>query len=602
MNSKTLLIKHFGFRDFRPGQKDIVQSILQGRDVLALMRTGGGKSICFQVPAMGMQGTCLVISPLISLMRDQVNGLKKHGIQAECINSQMDSRERACVQRRLLAGEIKFLYVAPERILSEDFFDMLKQISISFIVVDEAHVITEWGDGFRPSYVLAMEKLNELEKIIGLNRNDTSYRLQKCAFSASIIEEARDVIAERVGLVREKRFITSFERKNISLSVVPYSKDRASKLTQLISSLNEAPAASTIIYAGYRRECENLSERLSVRGFEAAYYHAGMPKEKRNAAMASFMSGQTKIIVCTSAFGMGIDKKNVRRVFHWSLPSSLEDMYQEMGRAGRDGDQSTHIVFYSEFEVRRAGDVVRDTYPESDALRKLYMFIRIFSNKNQTTIIEEDAQFLSDIIGSPVTKGNIPDLFNHLSRSGYLQLIPSSSANANQNNKKQRVFEIVQDNNVPNFEHVQRLAEAARVKFDKLQTYLKLQSCRNYFLLEYLGEPGLSNHPTQCTHCDNCKNLAEDKTSLLTIEKVNVAKPPDPTNQSTVKRLTGLRDAYARKHKIPANRVMSSTTISNIANASPSTEQELRAIGVSDIAIKYLGRTVLKIIEEQRLI
>ncbi len=160
----------------------------------------------------------------------------------------------------------------------------------------------------------------------------------------------------------------------------------------------------------------------------------------------------------------------------------------------------------------------------------------------------------------------------------------------------------MQDNNVPNFEHVQRLAEAARVKFDKLQTYLKLQSRRNYFLLEYLGEPGLSNHPTQCTHCDNCKNLAEDKTSLLTIEKVNVAKPPDPTNQSTVKRLTGLRDAYARKHKIPANRVMSSTTISNIANASPSTEQELRAIGVSDIAIKYLGRTVLKIIEEQRLI
>lgn len=593
MNSHTILEKYFGFRDFRPGQRQIVESISKGRDVFALMQTGGGKSLCFQVPALSLEGTCLVICPLISLMNDQVKQLKRKRIEAEYLNSQQDYKERKGVENKLTEGKLKFLYVAPERFLTESFFDLIKQINISMIVFDEAHVITEWGEGFRPGYILALHKIKELERFHKQRLLNPSFRFQKVVLSASIIANARKDIIEKTALVRPAEFIYSFARPNIHLRVIHYHREHKDKLTLLCQDIKSTPNAPIIVYAATRKECEAVAGKLSVRNINATFYHAGMPTTSRKQKMQLFMKEKVDVIVCTSAFGMGIDKSNVRKVYHWNLPSTIEDMYQEMGRAGRDGMKSEHIVFYDEHDIEIAKQRLLRNYPTSEAVNKMHQFISIYSAKSNESTIEENKEFLADIVGTPITKETVSSTLDHLLRVGFLTEF-RQAVNPNSETDKKRIFEINLNVDDIQLDSVDKRFNAATIKLQRLAEYFSTEGCRSKKILSYLGEPKLERMPHTCGYCDVC---IAPKRSLPSSQTVTLKEKT--SNDNTYKRLKGLVTAFAKEKKIPTNVIVPPALLSKLSASSAKTEDDLKAIGLSDKTIKSIGKSLLKIISEK---
>ncbi len=328
---KTMLKKHFGYEEFRPLQKEIIELILTGRDCIVLMPTGGGKSLCFQLPALMLEGVAVVVSPLISLMKDQVDALRTNGIEADFINSTLSQNEISDVMDRAKTGKMKILYVAPERFSVFGFENFLREFKISLIAIDEAHCISEWGHDFRPDYrnlKLLRKKFSEIPII---------------ALTATATEKVREDIVKQLDLVDPQVFISSFNRPNLSYEVLPKKDSFKSILALLENHRNE----SVIIYCFSRNDTENMVTNLNKYGFKAATYHAGLDVNKRIDNQEKFIRDEINIIVATIAFGMGIDKPDVRLVIHHSLPKSVEGYYQETGRAGRDGLPARCVLFFS---------------------------------------------------------------------------------------------------------------------------------------------------------------------------------------------------------------------------------------------------------------
>lgn len=326
-----LLKSHFGFDEFRPRQKEIVASVLSKTDTLVLMPTGGGKSLCYQLPALCFDGLTLVISPLISLMKDQVDALKANGIAAEFISSGLAPSEITRVQAQAKRGPLKLLYVAPERLAMSGFRGFLRTLNINLIAIDEAHCISEWGHEFRPDY-----------RNLKLLRGDFP-NVPVIALTATATERVRQDIIDQLGLAKGKSYVSSFNRPNLSYEVRP----KKDALNLLLSLLEKHRGEPTIIYRFSRKDTEELAAELSERGFKALPYHAGLDASIRSAHQEQFSRDQASIIVATIAFGMGIDKPDIRLVVHYDLPKSLEGYYQETGRAGRDGLPSECVLFYS---------------------------------------------------------------------------------------------------------------------------------------------------------------------------------------------------------------------------------------------------------------
>ncbi len=328
---EDLLKKYFGYDRFRPLQEEIISCVLSGRDSLVLMPTGGGKSLCYQLPALRLDGVTLVISPLIALMKDQVDALKAGGIPAEFINSALTYAETARVQTQAQRGSLKILYLAPERLALPDFRNFLNTLKISLVAVDEAHCISEWGHDFRPDY-----------RALGALRRSLP-TTPFIALTATATEQVRNDILTQLALVEPQQFVASFDRPNLRYDVRP--KERAfDRLTQL---LRERRDESVIIYCFSRKDTEDLSQRLRDEGFEALPYHAGLDRETRRKNQERFIRDEVNIIAATIAFGMGIDKPNIRLIVHQELPKTLEAYYQQTGRAGRDGLPSDCVMFYS---------------------------------------------------------------------------------------------------------------------------------------------------------------------------------------------------------------------------------------------------------------
>ncbi|MBD3299946.1 MAG: DNA helicase RecQ [Candidatus Moranbacteria bacterium] len=334
---KDLLKKYFGFDDFRPMQKEIIDEVIKKKDVLVLMPTGGGKSLCYQLPALKMEGLTLVVSPLIALMKDQVDSLKANGIGAEFINSSLRFEEIKQIEQAVFRGEVKILFVAPERLSSSYFFDWLKRLEVCLIAIDEAHCISEWGHDFRPHY-----------RSLKIFKQEFA-RVPLIALTATATYEVREDIKKQLGLKEPKVFISSFNRENLKLSIFP--KRRA--FDKLVGLIEKHKDESVIVYCFSRRETEEIAESLKLAGFSAMAYHAGLEREVRQEVQENFIRDKTKIIVATIAFGMGIDKPDVRLVVHYSFPKTLESYYQEIGRAGRDGMESEGVLFYSYGDVRK---------------------------------------------------------------------------------------------------------------------------------------------------------------------------------------------------------------------------------------------------------
>jgi ATP-dependent DNA helicase RecQ len=333
--AEIALKKHFGYDNFHPTQVKAIKSVLGKKDTFVLMPTGGGKSICYQIPALVLKGTTIVVSPLIALMKDQVDGLQAYGISAEFLNSSLDYNQQADITDRLLKGDIKILYVSAERLVSPEFNNILKKIKPNLFAIDEAHCISAWGHDFRPDYT----KLSNLKTMFP--------KVPIIALTATADESTRKDILAQLELDNPKQLVDSFDRPNISLTVLPGQK----RIEKIRDFLSDKTTQSGIVYCLTRKQTESLAKKLQQAGLNAACYHAGLSSSERSRIQKSFITDKTQIICATIAFGMGIDKLNVRWVIHYNMPKNIEGYYQEIGRAGRDSAPAQALLFYTYADV-----------------------------------------------------------------------------------------------------------------------------------------------------------------------------------------------------------------------------------------------------------
>src|SRR6187401_1939855 len=355
LTTHKILKDRWGYDSFRPLQEDVINSILEGKDTLALMPTGGGKSLCYQVPALAKEGLCLVVSPLIALMKDQVENLRRKNVTAFAIFSGMSRAEVINTLKVATNSNCKFLYVSPERLETNLFKEYLPGMNINLVAVDEAHCISQWGYDFRPPYLRIAALREELKDVPVI------------ALTASATKEVQDDICEKLQFKEKNIFRQSFERKNLSYSVFKVD----SKINKVIEILNKVQG-SAIVYCKSRKRTKEIAELLQLQNIIADFYHAGLLQEERHKRQEDWIKNKTRVIVCTNAFGMGIDKPGVRTVIHVDVPDCLENYYQEAGRAGRDGRKSYAVLLTNHNEVAALKDEVATKFPAEEEIRSSY--------------------------------------------------------------------------------------------------------------------------------------------------------------------------------------------------------------------------------------
>ena len=402
---QSILQKYWGYPDFRGIQRNIIESIASGRDTLGLMPTGGGKSITFQVPALAQEGVCIVITPLIALMKDQVQHLREHGILADAIYADKSRSEILQTLDNAIFGGVKILYVSPERLASEMFQTKLRHIHVSFITVDEAHCISQWGYDFRPSY-LQIASIREMKPGIPI-----------LALTATATPEVVDDIQERLHFKEKNVFKMSFERKNLAY-VVREAEDKQGEMIHILQRVG----GSAIIYARSRKRTKEMAQLLSQQGITATFYHAGLDPDVKDQRQKAWQKDEVRVMCATNAFGMGIDKPDVRVVIHIDCPDSLEAYFQEAGRAGRDGQKSYAVLLYNKHDELKLCKRVDDTFPPKELIQDIYehlaYFYQIGVGSGQGKTFEFDIEKFCVTYKYFLTK--VDAALRILERSGYL--------------------------------------------------------------------------------------------------------------------------------------------------------------------------------------
>jgi ATP-dependent DNA helicase RecQ len=398
------LLAPFGLAAFRPGQREVIETVLSGHDCLCVMPTGGGKSLCYQLPALARPGVTLVVSPLIALMKDQVDQLQRLGVRATCINSAVAPDEQADRLTRLAAGEFALVYVAPERFRSPRLLEAIGRCGVQLLAVDEAHCISEWGHDFRPDYA----RLGQFRERLG--------RPTTIALTATATAEVRGDIVRQLGLREPQTFITGFARPNLFYQVLWLSSQRE-KDERLVQFLRETPGTG-IVYASSRKRCEEVAAMIGERaGRRAGVYHAGMAPDERRAAQDAFMQGQVEVVAATQAFGMGIDKADVRFVAHYNLPGSLEAYYQEAGRAGRDGQPARCLLLATGSDRYVHEFFIESAYPSREVVAQVHEFLLDL----QEDPIELTLQEIKDQLGLQVSADGVGTCEKLLEKAGAIE-------------------------------------------------------------------------------------------------------------------------------------------------------------------------------------
>ena len=463
----------FGYSAFRGQQAEIIDHVVHGGDALVLMPTGGGKSLCYQIPALVRDGLAVVVSPLIALMRDQVTALREAGVRAAFLNSSLDPNEAREVERAVARGELDLLYVAPERLVTPRFLDLLDRTDLALFALDEAHCVSQWGHDFRPEY-LQLSILHERHPMV-----------PRIALTATADAQTRAEIAEKLGLGEARVFISSFDRPNITYRVVPKKTERQ----QLLAFLRENHAEDAgIIYCMSRAKVEDVAAWLNAQGREALPYHAGLPPDVREANQDLFIKGEGIVMVATVAFGMGIDKPNVRFVVHAAVPESVDEYYQELGRAGRDGEPATAALHYR---------------PEDLALRKF--FTARTPDRGRLRGVYE----VVEAAGRPIPPARIGKELDLATRSitGAVNLLADAGVLGTARKGVRIVDPVGADEAAERA--VQTAEERERIERSRLEmmrAYAENRDCRRAFLLGYFGEERL----TDCGHCDTCLARLEE--------------------------------------------------------------------------------------------
>ncbi len=587
------LRKVFGFREFRPNQEPIVRAILENRDVFAVMPTGGGKSLCYQLPAVLLPGTCMVISPLISLMKDQVDGARANGIRAAFLNSSLDPEDRDAVMQQLLSNSLDLLYVAPERFTLEAFKKMLGRVNISMAVIDEAHCISEWGHDFRPDYL-------SLSALVTLFPD-----LPVAAFTATATHLVQQNILDKLALRNPLIVRASFDRPNLSYDV--RLKDKVD--AQLVTLLKKNAGKAGIIYRTSRKNVDDTAAMLKAKGFRALPYHAGLSDHDRKRNQEAFIRDEVDVIVATIAFGMGIDKSNIRFVIHADLPKSVENYYQETGRAGRDGDAAHCTLLFSPGDISKLRFFIDTMTDVNERKRSLDALSKVVSFAS-TSICRRRS--LLDYFGEhyPHDNCNSCDIClgtrERVDCTRDAQMLLSAIVRTEERFGATHIVDIVIGSNI------QKIRDFGH---DRLKTYgIGKGRSKTYWrqlvdelLAQKVIEKSEGPYPTLFLLPKAVHILRNEESIEIVrvVEKTNEKKlvktldvSGTPCDQELFELLRVLRKEIATEQGIPPYMVFSDPSLHQMASIYPRTADTMLTVtGVGEVKLQRYGRQFLRLIE-----
>ena len=600
---QNILKTYFGYSEFRPHQKEIITNIIEKKDTLVLMPTGGGKSLCYQIPALMMEGTAIVISPLISLMKDQVEALQANGISARALNSMNTETENAGVRMECLQGKVKLLYISPERLISETNY-LLRDIKISLFAIDEAHCISQWGHDFRPEYT----QLDILRKQFP--------KVPIVALTATADKITRQDIIKQLKMNEPEVFISSFDRPNLSLDVKKGYQQKE-KIRIIKRFIEKHSNESGIIYCMSRKTTEKVAELLYDEGFDTAVYHAGLSNSEREKAQDDFINDRVQIVCATVAFGMGIDKSNVRWVIHYNLPKSIESFYQEIGRAGRDGMKSETILFYSLGDMIQLSKFAEESNQKEINIEKLNRMQQYAESDicRRRILLNYFGETMEHDCGNCDVCRNPPQRFDG---TIIIQKALSAIARTNQQVATGTLIEILRGN------FTQEITEN---EYDKIKTFgagrdIPSRHWQNYLLqmlnMGYIEIAYNENNHIKITESGAKVLFGKQNAELVVIKEDEftqrqIKKNTVSTNSVQIKKnaygnhdnedslfetLRLLRLKLAEQEAIPPYIVMSDSTLQSLCDKRPTNIEELNDIsGFSEYKKKKYGRDFVNAIK-----
>ncbi len=599
MEKNRLLKQYFGHSAFREGQEELIDNLVKGNDVMGIMPTGAGKSVCYQIPALLLEGTAIVISPLISLMKDQVNSLTEAGISAAFLNSSLAQWEYYDVLKQAEQGRYKILYVAPERLGTENFIEFAKSVRISLVIVDEAHCVSQWGQDFRPSYLKIADFINALPKrpVVG-------------AFTATATKQVRDDIINILQLKKPFVVTTGFDRKNLYFEVRK-PKDKTAELLKLMERYKNQ---SGIVYCISRKSVEEVCQRLCEEGYDATRYHAGLSDNERRINQEDFIFDRKRIMVATNAFGMGIDKSNVSFVIHYNMPKNIESYYQEAGRAGRDGAPAECVLLYAKRDVRSNEFLIDQTEnsrldeEQAEKIKELDR-IRLKQMTFYSTTSDCLRQFMLKYFGerAPDHCGNCSNCnagYEMVDVTVEAQKIVSCVYRLEQRNRHVRASTIVE------ILRGSRSSRMATNGFDTLSTFGIMKESNTSAIRRIVDFLIRENYLAEIEEEIRVVNLTEKSRSVIKpaapikmkvpiIEEKPKEEKLQPVNDSLMDKLKQLRLKIANSERVPAYVIFTDAALMDMCRKLPKTKAEFLGIsGVGETKLNKYGEKFLAAIKQ----